>query len=151
MTNTNVMKRASGLVMPTHYVELDADEMSYVDGGDFFVGINLSASFCGALASYVPMSMKTGGVGLGSFFSVAMSIPQVNAVVAPILAGVKAGLAAIPIIGWIAIGVLAAATITVLATALYAGTQGKGFKFGFNVRTGWFGIPKGANFVCEIK
>ena len=33
MTNELVLERTSNLVMPTHYVELDMDEMSYVIGG----------------------------------------------------------------------------------------------------------------------
>ena len=33
MTNEMVLERTSNLVMPLHYVELDRDEMSYVDGG----------------------------------------------------------------------------------------------------------------------
>ncbi len=33
MTNEMVLDRKSNLVMPTHYVELDREEMSYVDGG----------------------------------------------------------------------------------------------------------------------
>lgn len=33
MTNEMVLDRTSNLVMPVHYVELDRDEMSYVDGG----------------------------------------------------------------------------------------------------------------------
>lgn len=150
MTNVNVLERTSNLVLPTHYVELDRDEMSYVDGGGFFVGINLSASFCASLASWVPMSVKTGGVGLGSIFSAAMAVPQINALVSPILAGVNAALGAIPIIGWIAIGILAASLAVVLVTAMVAGSQGKGFRFGFNVKTKWF-IPVGVSFVCEMR
>lgn len=33
MTNTLALERRSNLVMPTHYVELDDEEMAYVDGG----------------------------------------------------------------------------------------------------------------------
>lgn len=33
MTNEMVLERTSCLVMPSHYVELDEKEMSYVDGG----------------------------------------------------------------------------------------------------------------------
>lgn len=33
MTNAMVLERTSNLVMPSHYIELDIDKMSYVDGG----------------------------------------------------------------------------------------------------------------------
>lgn len=33
MTHEMVLKRTSSLVMPRHYIELDSDEMSYVEGG----------------------------------------------------------------------------------------------------------------------
>lgn len=35
MTNEMVLERTSNLVMPSHYVELDSEEMSYVEGGLF--------------------------------------------------------------------------------------------------------------------
>ena len=151
MTNAIVLNETSNLVMPSHYMELDMEEMSYVDGGDFFIGISLSASFCIALTQYVPLSVKTGGIDLGTLGSIAMSNPIISSIVTPILTGVKAALAAIPIIGLIAIGVLVAATLTILGTALYAGSHGKGFKFGFEITTGWFGIPTGANFICGMQ
>ena len=37
MTNAIVLNKTSKLVMPSHYVELDWDEMSYVEGGDYFL------------------------------------------------------------------------------------------------------------------
>lgn len=49
MTNVNVLERTSNLVLPTHYVELDRDEMSYVDGGGLFGKIfgTIGAIFAG--------------------------------------------------------------------------------------------------------
>ncbi len=63
MTNEMVLERTSNLVMPSHYVELDSDEMSYVDGGyelikkhilwwDITIGISLSATECADLAAF---------------------------------------------------------------------------------------------------
>ena len=34
MTNEMVLERTSNLVMPSYYVELDSEEMSYVTGGE---------------------------------------------------------------------------------------------------------------------
>lgn len=58
MTNEIVLERASNLVLPSHYVELDKEEMSYVDGGLFgkifatiCLGIVAVASLVGAVAS----------------------------------------------------------------------------------------------------
>lgn len=151
MTKETIFERTSNLIMPSHCVELDSDEMSYVDGGNFFVGVSLSASFCIALAQYVPMAAKTGGIGIGTLASIAMSNPIINSMITPILTGIKSALSLIPVVGWVAIGVLCAVTLTILGTALYAGLNGKGFKFGWEIKTGWFGIPVGANFICGLQ
>ena len=34
-----VFEKRSNLVMPTHYVELDSEEMSYVEGGGWFTDV----------------------------------------------------------------------------------------------------------------
>lgn len=39
MMSEMVLERTSNLVMPSHYVELDRDEMSYVDGGGLSVTV----------------------------------------------------------------------------------------------------------------
>ena len=62
---TNVIERRSDLVMPTHYVELDNEEMSYVEGGGWFAdtckwggailgGLGLVASLVGVVLSFTP-------------------------------------------------------------------------------------------------
>ncbi len=55
MTNEMVLERKSNLVMPTHYVELDEEEMSYVKGGAFWwvcdalsIGIGIASVICDA-------------------------------------------------------------------------------------------------------
>ena len=43
MTNEMVLQRTSNLVMPTHYIELDCEEMSYVYGGEIISLSELNA------------------------------------------------------------------------------------------------------------
>ena len=57
MTNAIVLNKTSNLVMPSHYIELDREEMRYVDGG-----IYLLNSFC---ATITALSGAVGMVGLG--------------------------------------------------------------------------------------
>ena len=37
MTNAIVLNKTSNLVMPSHYIELDREEMAHVEGGDYFL------------------------------------------------------------------------------------------------------------------
>lgn len=45
MTNEMVLQRTSNLVMPTHYMELDKEEMSYVEGGGI-ISYNIEIYLC---------------------------------------------------------------------------------------------------------
>ena len=61
-----VFEKRSNLVMPTHYVELDSEEMSYVDGGWFtdvckwggaiLGGLGLVSSLTGLVLSFTPVA-----------------------------------------------------------------------------------------------
>ena len=65
MTNEMVLERKSNLVMPSHYVELDRDEMTYVEGGGrFTVTVSCTA---GGLVSGLTSGVITGF--LTGFFS----------------------------------------------------------------------------------
>ena len=66
-----------------------------------------------------------------------------------LILAVNALLAVIPVVGWIAIGIIAAAGTTIFLTYLINGIKGKGLKLGVDVKTGWFGIPTGVKFICE--
>jgi len=61
--------------------------------------------------------------------------------------------AAIPIVGWIALGILAGIVYTVKLAIFIAmlvnGYYGTGFKVGVDVKTGFLGIPTGVKWVCE--
>lgn len=65
MTNAVAMNKTSNLVMPKHYVELDKDEMSYVEGGGLFsnickwagaiiAGVGLAVALVGVIVSFTP-------------------------------------------------------------------------------------------------
>ena len=65
MTNEMVLKKKSNLVMPSHYVELDREEMMYVEGGGrFTVTVSCTA---GGLVSGFTSGVITGF--LTGFFS----------------------------------------------------------------------------------
>ncbi|MCM1367580.1 MAG: Blp family class II bacteriocin [Roseburia sp.] len=62
MTDNAVLNHVSNLVMPTHYVELDSDEMSYVDGG-WIVTVNLHLYISmGGLISGLASGFITGAI-----------------------------------------------------------------------------------------
>ena len=80
------------------------------------------------------------------------TMPQIVEYIAiyagPIVATLKIICAAIPIIGWIALGLLVAVELTIYITMLVSGYHNRGFKVGVDVKTGWLGIPTGLNWVC---
>ena len=87
MTNEMVLERTSNLVMPSHYVELDRDEMSYVDGGGTIytwmvsAPIDIALMACGATLAF-------GGVKLlGKFFGKSLA-KKLSKSMAPIVAKV---------------------------------------------------------------
>lgn len=88
MMSEMVLERTSNLVMPSHYVELDNDEMSYVDGGGLFgkiwgtictavVGVaTIVGGICALLVPEPTMVTKVGGVaaiiaGVGTLAGIA--------------------------------------------------------------------------------
>ena len=93
MTNEMVLERTSNLVMPSHYVELDRDEMSYVDGGGKIytwmvsAPIDIALMTCGATLAF-------GGVKLlGKFFgkSLAKNLSQSMAPIVAKIIGLMSG------------------------------------------------------------
>lgn len=88
MTNAAVLNKTSNLVMPMHYVELDNEEMSYVEGGGI-IAYNVEIYLCEStlksimtgLVSGIFSNVTTlicsffGSIGLGfSLLSVAVGI-----------------------------------------------------------------------------
>lgn len=84
MTNNLVVSKRSNLVMPTHYVELTDEEMSYVEGGDYVISSatcnNIIAAFLGVgWFAFVGYSIACAVVGcttiIGAISSLIMAIP----------------------------------------------------------------------------
>lgn len=81
-----IKEKRSNLIMPTHYLELDEEEMAYVDGGGFTLyswmvstPIDIALMACGATMSF-------GGVKLlGKFFGKSLA-KKLSTRIAPILA-----------------------------------------------------------------
>ena len=99
MTNEMILERKSSLVMPTHYVELDMEEISYVEGGDYYI----SNSACSTIVGLVCGGLYFGGVGLataimcgfvtkaaiyGLFSSIISTITAVNVILGGLLAAI---------------------------------------------------------------
>lgn len=66
MTNEMVLERKSNLVMPSHYVELDREEMSYVEGGGILTAITTGIKVLGAVASVLRVMHNEGVIQLSS-------------------------------------------------------------------------------------
>lgn len=121
MTNAAVLNKTSNLVMPSHYVELDMDEMSYVEGG-VFLGINLSAAQCTQFCT-----MAASGIGTVMKSAKAMSI------IASKITSLFAWVNCLPIFGQIVFGVIVATALTLVALVVSAAFMNKGLKLGFDV------------------
>ena len=131
---------------------MDREEMMYVEGGDFFVGISVSATIARSLwtRGQRTVGLASGGLSVLALGKIAMTMLGFDVYLAPYLAAISSALSTIPVVGWVAIGIIAFATVAIYGTILYAGSIGRGFKIGVNVKTGWFGIPKGVDFVCDF-
>lgn len=81
------MEKVKCLVMPSQYVELDAEEMSYVDGGGVLytwmvsTPIDIACMACGA-------TMIFGGIKLlGKFFGKSLA-KNLSKIMAPVISGI---------------------------------------------------------------
>ena len=126
----NIIERRSNLVIPQNCIELDREEMSYVEGG-YFVGIEMTyAQICGVLnglsylVDYGPQAWE-----------ICKTASVIGAYAALLGSYVSSALAAIPVWGWVAAGVVFAST-TALFT--YCLMNNCGFKIGLEI--GWFSV-----------
>jgi hypothetical protein len=122
---------------------------------DFFVGINVPASECIWLYNNIVdifgtiLDIYDIGSQLWAAVQTTIFATMATSAVNSILLGIKSLCASIPVVGWIALGLITAVEVTIFVTMLVKGSQGKGFKVGFDVKTGWFGIPTGVKWVCQ--
>ena len=86
----NVVEKRSNLVMPTHYVELDSEEMSYVDAGGR-IKITVSCTL-GGFAWGMMAGSVTGFIS-GFFAGFASKIGAMGGIVGTIAGGVIGGIA----------------------------------------------------------
>ena len=155
MTSEMVLERKSNLVMPKHYVELDQEEMSYVDGG-LFIGFSASKESCVSLFNFVSGSVAKRAFAGTSLLSILVgakkaSFPAVYNSVVGLLGAAWGKFSSLftaggPV-GWIVGGVIAVAGLTAisyLAGMIVCGAMGYGFKIGLEI--GWFK----ANGVCTF-
>lgn len=86
MTNVVVMNKTSNLVMPVHYVELDRNEMSYVEGG-LYIGQEVVDTIVFAISAttlqYGIPAVAAAIKGVGSLlFSTLHAIPVIGSFLA---------------------------------------------------------------------
>ncbi|MHA2890531.1 hypothetical protein [Bacillus cereus] len=104
----------SNLVLPSNYVEIESEEMEYVDGGYYISNSDLK----------------------GIVFSAVGAGASVAAIEAGIY-GIAAGLAAtVPALGWVTGAVLGANAANFAITATRAIASGKGMDIGVGFPTG---------------
>ena len=108
------------LVLPTDYVDINEDEMTYIDGGFYISFDSLMGIFAGAF-----------GAGIGTTIAVPTIVAGIDAI--------AAGLATIPGLGWITGGLL----VTNAAAFAVAATQAIAEHHGIHVR---LGFPWGLSF-----
>ena len=141
MTNEMVLEKKSSLVMPTHYVELDRDEMSYVDGGKASCyGTFSSTDNTGAnwLASEATGWFAAGGIWVGNaLLCAAAAVVTSPSVVGGIILGIAGVLCGL--FGGIFIS-LGQSAANALEDAKYFQSQGKSYKV---YRNSFLGIVTG--------
>ena len=128
-----VLTLKNGLILPETGYELSQEEMMYVDGG-WFLGIDISPEWCMKLSS-IFNSKALEGVGT-SISAVILLLSSKIPAFATALTTFTTALSAIPVWGWICIGVLATSLTALLFKARVAGSRQKGFRIGFEI--GWF-------------
>lgn len=92
---------ASELQLPQHYVELDEQEMTYVDGG-WKIATVMSNGFCSTISS-----IAFGGVMLTTGYLVAAGISFAAAAL-KIAAGITGILSGMGPVGWTVLGIVGA-------------------------------------------
>lgn len=130
MTNEMVLDRTSNLVMPSHYVELDSDEMSYVEGG-----IYISYS---TMQSAVLAFGKNGADVPGTITAYSAAFGGVAAMFSTYVSAIFSWVNSLPIIGQIIFAYVLANAITVGIGMATAYIQKKGIDIGVGW---WWFIP----------
>lgn len=95
--------RKSNLVLPQGFVEMDRDEMMYVDGGK---SLTISNNACCAILGAVTFGAFAGAVGLG--FLVTTGAITISAIATKILVAFSSIMASIGPVGYAIIGVVGA-------------------------------------------
>lgn len=130
MTNAMVLERTSNLVMPSHYVELDDEEMSYVDGG-IYVSYN-------TLQAAVWASGKNGANIGGAISAYSAAFGGIAAMFSTYASSLFSWVNALPIVGQIIFAYVLANAITVGIAMATAYVQKKGVDIGVGW---WWFIP----------
>ena len=92
-----VFQKRSNLVMPKHYVELDSEEMSYIEGGDYYINNNtcnaiMGTAFAGiyiggvTLATAIACGVVTKATISGMIYGIMASVSAVNLALGGLLA-----------------------------------------------------------------
>jgi len=126
---------------------------------DWFAGVERSRTECQMFYENIFGDLINFGESAWDIYELARDIWEIielhptvlyyaSSVVSGIMGVLTGILAAIPVIGWIALGLLIAVEIDICEAMFYAGYIGRGFKVGVQVKTGWLGIPVGLEWIC---
>ena len=117
MMNEMTIERKSNLVLPSQYVELDREEMAYIEGGDYVISSKTCSNIlCGLM-----------GAGWFAFVGYSLTCAAVGA--STVIGGIVALIAAIPFL--LPVAIYAAAHAIVFAGYLVgAAVSGKDLHIG---------------------
>ncbi|NLL56418.1 MAG: hypothetical protein GX242_04300 [Clostridiales bacterium] len=134
--------KMSNLVLPQGFVEMDREEMCYVSGGLGFDFYWSNSQVWNAVSDVV------GGYKQANL---AIQAGMQTSIIAIVAKSIKtfafaAKVGAIPVIGWIALGILAAAAVTVATVMVGCMVSGKGFGITFTWDPKWYNPANGLSF-----
>ncbi|MCL1944506.1 MAG: hypothetical protein FWF56_01695 [Firmicutes bacterium] len=134
---------------------LDDSSMSDMQSRDWFAGISISSYDCEKMYRFIEDIRYTMSGNWGTTanfiiqsYKILMEYPLFNSIVTGVVDAIKTIASGIPVIGWIALALVVAAEIGLVVAMYVNGSHHNGFRVGFEVRTGWFGIPIGVSWVC---
>lgn len=135
---------AKPLEIPAEAHEMTYEDCENTDGGNYFVGVSLSAAETTGFYNCVMSKLNGSGLTATSLAGYAFACFKST----PMFHSLTASLQMIPGIGWAALGVIALSGIALAITVMNKGASGEGFRLGVDVKT-WCGIPVGLSFVCQ--
>lgn len=132
------------LVLPEDSYEMTYEDECETTGGNYFVGINMSATQTRGFYEWVLSKSQGSGLTGTALMGFAFACFKCT----PYYSALASAVSAIPVVGWVALGIIAISAATIATAVFNHGRKNQAFRLGFNVKTFW-GIPRGVSFICE--